>query len=247
MTTLTTSDRPVAAAWDGPAHIAPRGTLIVIPGRGEHPALYERFGSRLAFDAYQVRAVTAPTADEDTAREQVKSLLRDPSLARPHVLVGSDAGALVALSLAATEPVDGVIVAGLPVAPAAASPVATDWDAELEQRTACPTHRGRLAADDSFQRGALDEPLPSAWLADGDPGAVRVPVLGLHGENDTVSPVGVVRALFGNAANATLVTLADGRHDALNDATHRTSAATVVLFLERLRLGADLPLIATQR
>jgi hypothetical protein len=30
----------------------------------------------------------------------------------------------------------------------------------------------------------------------------------------------------------------------LNDVTHRTVAATIVLFLERLRLGAALPRIA---
>jgi hypothetical protein len=40
------------------------------------------------------------------------------------------------------------------------------------------------------------------------------------------------------------VSITGGKHDALNDATHRTAAATVVLFLERLRLGADLPPIA---
>ena len=41
-----------------------------------------------------------------------------------------------------------------------------------------------------------------------------------------------------------LVSIAGGRHDALNDQTHRTAAATIVLFLERLRLGADTPAIA---
>jgi hypothetical protein len=40
------------------------------------------------------------------------------------------------------------------------------------------------------------------------------------------------------------VTFNGGRHDVLNDALHRTAAATVVLFLERLRLSADLPPIA---
>ena len=35
-----------------------------------------------------------------------------------------------------------------------------------------------------------------------------------------------------------------GRHDALNDLTHRTVAAAVVQFLERLRLGPGLPRIA---
>lgn len=34
--------------WDEPAGPAPRGTLIVLPGRGETPTSYRRFGRRLA-------------------------------------------------------------------------------------------------------------------------------------------------------------------------------------------------------
>ena len=40
------------------------------------------------------------------------------------------------------------------------------------------------------------------------------------------------------------MSIAGGRHDALKDQTHRTAEATVVLFLERVRLGADTPAIA---
>ena len=36
------------ANWAEPDGLAPRGTLIVIGGRGEAPALYERFGRRIA-------------------------------------------------------------------------------------------------------------------------------------------------------------------------------------------------------
>jgi alpha-beta hydrolase superfamily lysophospholipase len=41
-----------AVSWTEPAGIAPRGTLIVIPGRGEQPELYEQFGRRIASDGY---------------------------------------------------------------------------------------------------------------------------------------------------------------------------------------------------
>jgi pimeloyl-ACP methyl ester carboxylesterase len=68
-------------------------------------------------------------------------------------------------------------------------------------------------------------------------------VLGLHGEDDVISPLAEAGVLY----PGTLVTIAGGRHDVLNDVTHRTVAATVVLFLERLRLGAGLPVIATVR
>jgi hypothetical protein len=49
---------------------------------------------------------------------------------------------------------------------------------------------------------------------------------------------------YGRLPSGELVSIAGGRHDALNDQTHRTAAATVVLFLERLRLGVDAPALA---
>jgi pimeloyl-ACP methyl ester carboxylesterase len=120
---------------------------------------------------------------------------------------------------------------------------ADSWGAELEARTACPAHRGRLAGP-VLRRGALYEPVPDGWLHRADLKAVTVPVLGLHGAADTVSPLAAARERYAAAPHAELVSIADGRHDAFNDIMHRTAAATVTLFLERLRLGADLPPIA---
>lgn len=54
--TLADQDVPVAA-WNEPDGLISRGTVVVIPGRGELPTVYERFGRRLASDAYRVRAV----------------------------------------------------------------------------------------------------------------------------------------------------------------------------------------------
>ncbi len=62
--------------------------------------------------------------------------------------------------------------------------------------------------------------------------------------DDPVSPLPAVRARYAAATAAELVSITGGRHDVLNDVTHRTVAATIVLFLERLRLGAELPRIA---
>jgi alpha-beta hydrolase superfamily lysophospholipase len=69
-------------------------------------------------------------------------------------------------------------------------------------------------------------------------------VLGVHGSDDSISPVEAARAWYTAAPRAELVCIAGGRHDVLNDQTHRTVAASIVLFLERLRAGADLPPIA---
>jgi alpha-beta hydrolase superfamily lysophospholipase len=243
MTTLVTGS---PTAWDNPPGVAPRGTLIVIPGRGEHASLYQRFGTRLAFDAYRVRAIEDPSLDEESVLASLQALLADPDLPAPRVLVGSDSGALFALGVVAagTVAVDGLVLAGLPLGPA---PVASEWSDELGIRTACPAHQARLEADPDLRRGALAQELPEQWYARADLAAVTVPVLALHGSDDAVSPLAAVRERFETArpaAPALLVSIAGGRHDALNDATHRTAAATVVLFLERLRLGAGLPALA---
>ena len=58
---IATTGRATAANWSEPDGVAPRGTLIVIPGRGEGPELYERFGRRIAADAYRVQAVADPS------------------------------------------------------------------------------------------------------------------------------------------------------------------------------------------
>jgi hypothetical protein len=75
---------------------------------------------------------------------------------------------------------------------------------------------------------------------------VTQPILGIHGTDDPVSPLAAARVRYAAAPSAELISIAGGRHDALNDVTHRTVAATIVLFLERLRLrlGAELPRIA---
>jgi alpha-beta hydrolase superfamily lysophospholipase len=229
---------PSPSSWDEPEGLAARGTLIVLAGRGEHGGVYERFGRRLAFDAYRVRALGDASADPSVLDEAAK-LLADESLPGPKVLVGSDTGALYAGRLAAERAgdVDALILAGLPTSPWSAG----SWEAEAEARTACPTHQGRLTNDPHFRRGALGSvpELPEPRLD-----RVSVPVLALHGEDDVVSPLDEALSAYGDART---VVFHGGRHDVLNDALHRTAAATVVLFLERLRLSPELPLIAEER
>ncbi|SMH40419.1 Lysophospholipase, alpha-beta hydrolase superfamily [Rathayibacter oskolensis] len=225
----------LARSFDEPEGIAPRGTLIVLGGRGETPAVYERFGTRLARDAYRVRALGDATAE--VVREAALDLLRDPAAVTPVVLVGSDAGAAVALEIAAThhDAVDAVIVAGLPVR--------AEGGEGIAERTACPNHAGVLARE--TDAGARDAVLPPELLAVAA-SAVRVPLLALHGGADAISPVAEAVALYRTAPRAEIHLVADGRHDALNDATHRSAAATVVLFLERVKASAATAPIITR-
>jgi len=238
--TLVGEQTPVVS-WNEPDGIAARGTLVVIPGRGERPELYERFGRRISADGYRVRAVADPVQDEELTIAQVLAETTGPG---PHVLVGSDTGALFAAGLVVSgdvTEVDALVLAGLPATDGGVAP--GSWDGELDARTACPTHRARLEGP-ALSRGALYKPVPEGWTERADLTHVPQPVLGLHGAGDQVSPLAAARARYAAAPRAELVSITGGRHDALNDATHRTAAATVVMFLERLRLGTDLSLIA---
>jgi alpha-beta hydrolase superfamily lysophospholipase len=222
-------------AYDEPEGIAPRGTVIVAAGRGETPAAYQRFGRRIAADGYRVRVLPDVAADPAASLAEVEKLLVDDGSPAPRVVVGPDAGALFALALARrqTAGLDAIVLAGLP---ATGSPGLLTWEDELEARSACPTYRGYLAAG-AVTPGVLSSAQIPIELT-GDAGIVTIPTLGLHGDADAISPLGET------AYPGPVTVIAGGRHDVLNDLSHRTVAATVILFLERLRLGADLPVIA---
>lgn len=227
------------ARWDEPAGLNPRGTLVVLPGRGERPEVYRRFGTRLAADAYRVRALADPTGEPETVAAQVKTTLTATEGPAPWVLVGSDTGALFALHLVATGAVlvDALVLAGLPGDLDAAPEFASATE-EIEARASCPTHRALLADGDVFTPGALTaERIPDVLRENADLASVRVPVLGLHGVNDGLSPLADVLARYAALPRARVVSIADGRHDVLNAINHRSVAATVVTFLEQLRAG----------
>ncbi|GGD82527.1 alpha/beta hydrolase [Microbacterium murale] len=212
---MTTSSP--AAVWTPPARV--RGTIAVVTGRGEGAPVYERFGKRLSADGYTVAVFEA---DADAAA----SWLANTEDA-PRVLVGSDTGAAGVLRvLAEGETPDGAIIAGTPV------DVDTDQPAD-EERTACPVHLGVLGTAEARTAPATAEPVPAAP----DLAAIAVPVLAFHGSADTVSPIAEAGALLAAVPDIELIETVDGLHDALNDQSHRSVAASIVLWLERLRSG----------
>ncbi|WP_395244207.1 alpha/beta hydrolase [Agromyces sp. MMS24-K17] len=226
-----------AAAWDEPEGLFARGTLVVLGGRGETPAVYERFGTRISRDAYRVRALGDAAADTAAVRRAAVALLADADLPSPKVLVGSDAGAALALELAASgdAPVDALVLAGLPTSDASAE--------DISARTACPTHQGVLGRESTD--AGRDATLPAELLGV-TASAVAVPVLALHGDADAVSPIGAAVEVLGLAPRAEVHAVAGGRHDILNDVSHRSVAATVVLFLERVKASTDATPIVTR-
>lgn len=231
------------SAWDEPEGVAARGTLVALTGRGETAAAYGRFGRRISADAYRVRVVTVDLDDLGAAHEEVHALLADDSLPAPRVLVGADTGATFASVLAqgGQHALDGLVLAGIALPGASTSETSTQsWDAELETRTACPAHRRVITEDRGFDRGALGRELPQAW-DDFAPAPSGLPTLVVHGRGDPLTPVADALAPFRDHPATQTWVVEGGRHDVLNDVTHRSVAATVVLFLERLKLGSDLP------
>lgn len=222
-----TSPSVPAAVWPAARE---RGTLAVVTGRGERAAVYKRFGARINADGYTVAVFEA---DIDAAA----AWLAEAETA-PRVLVGSDSGAslvLRALSQGATA--DAAIIAGTPVDVDGATQPA---DAE---RSACPLHLGVLGTAEARTEPASAEPVPdSADLA-----AIAVPVLAVHGSADPVSPIAEVAVLLSTVPDLDLLETVDGLHDALNDQSHRSVAASIVLWLDRLR-GGDVhtPVVRTR-
>ncbi|MGW4625281.1 alpha/beta hydrolase [Streptomyces rubiginosohelvolus] len=247
----------------GPRGPAVRGTVVVVPGRGETRDTYTRLGKRLAADAYRVRVVDAARLDaEDPGGSLTRLGARiadavagtadaDGTVAHPVVLVGADTGAVAVAALLGGEAggpaaglrADAAVLAGIP-ARTAASPSGS-WDDELDVRTFCPAHRTALAGDAAFGRGALHEAVPERLLAAAHASEADVPVLILAGDADPLADRDALTRTAKSLPQARLSVVRDARHDVLNDMQHRSVAAEIVTFLEALRNGL-VPLVTVE-
>lgn len=231
---MTATDTDVLAQtplWDTPAGVTQRGTLILLTGRGEHPGIYARFGRRLSSDGYRVHVLEGGATG---TRDKAAQLLASSDPRAPRVIIGSDAGAALALETGAPGPSgkampDAIIIAALPLGPA------TTALPDAEARSACPVHRGILAENSNLDSGALARPVGPESLP--SPESVRPPVLAFHGELDPAVAVEDAAGWVARLPRGRLVVTANGLRDAFNDTSHRSVAATVVLLLEDLRAG----------
>jgi alpha-beta hydrolase superfamily lysophospholipase len=238
-----------------PRGLRVRGTVVVVPGRGETRATYGRLGRRLAVDAYRVRVLDAPVLDADDTAALTESGVRiaaavedtapddaagDDGVVRPLVVVGADSGAVAVAALfgtAGTAPAvrpDALVLAGLPGQGAGAT---GSWEDELDVRTSCPTHRGTLTDDPDVRRGSLGDALPDALLAAVQDVSTDLPVLLLAGDADPLADHEGLRRTAKSLPRARLAVVHGAHHDVLNDLQHRSVAAELVGFLEILRNG----------
>jgi alpha-beta hydrolase superfamily lysophospholipase len=230
--------------FTAPDGLRTRGTVLVLPGRGESPKSYARFGARLAADAYRVRVL--PALDLPDAVEALTQAV-DEEPVHPVVLIGSDTGAAVIAALVArNEPDAGwwpaaVVLAGLP---GYDGRQLGGWEEELDARTHCPVHRGRLTDDPAVAPGALATPVPPALLDAAYASTSDVPHLLLTGDEDPLAGRDELTGLAKSLPAARLAVVRGGHHDVLNDLQHRSVAAEVVSFLEAVRAGSPLrPLV----
>lgn len=229
----------------GPEGLRVRGTVLVVPGRGETRSTYTRFGRRLAADAYRVRVVDAPdlgtedlTALAARLSEAAEDTAADDGVVRPLVLVGADSGAAAVAALLDREPgvrPDAVVLAGLPGRSPGTAATAGTWDEELDVRTSCPAHRGALTEDPEVRRGSLDKAVPEAVLGAAYDSETAVPTLLLVGGADPLADHEALAQAAKSRAASRLSVVHGAHHDVLNDLQHRSAAAEVVTFLETLR------------
>jgi alpha-beta hydrolase superfamily lysophospholipase len=230
-----------------PNGLRTRGTVIILPGRGETPAVYARLGSRLAYDAYRVRVTDLPGTDPADVvafrRELAQQLAREvedigDELVRPLVLLGSDLGAAGIAALLADVVPDAVwwpqaaVLAALPGYRARHD---GSWEDELNIRTHCPTHRGVLADTAAVQHGRLAAVVPDELLDAAYQSTADVPQLLLAGEADPLADRDAIARAAKALPAARLAVVRGGHHDVLNNLQHRSVAAEIVAFLEALR------------
>ena len=245
--TQTTERVEADTAYHPPVGLRTRGTVVVVPGRGEARAAYRRFASRLAADAYRVQVVDPPSIDPADLPASLAALgvsigdavdraTSEDGLVRPLVIVAADAGAAaVAALLVGNDRLttwwpDAVVLAGLP---GRDTPVSGAWEDELEVRTSCAVHRGVLT--EHAERGALSTPLPDALLAAAYAASLDLPQLILVGDADPLADRPALARTASSLAQARLSVVRGAHHDVLNDQQHRSVAAEVVTFLEALR------------
>ncbi|MFF0587167.1 alpha/beta hydrolase [Streptomyces sp. NPDC003781] len=239
-----------------PEGLRTRGTVVVVPGRGETRTTYGRLAARLAADAYRVRVVDAPDLaatgagapdGTDAALTRFGALLAEAvdgtagseGVTEPLVLLGADAGAAaLAVHLGRTGTLpggrrpDAVVLAGLP---GRTAPGFGGWDEELDVRTSCPVHRGTLSDDTEVGRGSLGRALPDALLAAAYDTQLGMPALFLVGDADPLADRDALVRTAESLPRARLSVVRGARHDVLNDVQHRSVAAEIVSFLETLR------------
>jgi len=231
----------------------PTAAVVFLHGFGEHTGLYHRYAFALNAKGIDVWAVDqlghglSPGTRGDFGTIEASSALAeqltqlaertDPGL--PLVAAGHSFGSIVTLSRVLAEPdrYRAAVISGAPLIPVAEM-LDTDSSFDLDPSwlSADPFYLDALQNDPLAFVGAdgtaLTRELDRAWDRFGaDLPTLAVPTLAVHGESDPVAAIGGVRAYAEQIDALELAEFPHGRHDILNDVSHREVAAVVSDFI----------------
>lgn len=194
-----------------------RGNVILLAGLDERAADFELLTDQLLLTGFRVTIFDDVSVDVEASRLGVLQVLRDSTLDRPLILVGSDLGAVLAAGLIASgEARVAAAVLGNLVTPASRPSTVTVAD---------------------FAAADLREARLPTGIRLADAHDVLVPSLVFHGDSDDVTGVADAVSWASQLPFGSLRLVPEGDHHVLTGAERRTIAASIVLFLERQRAG----------
>ncbi|BBY26153.1 alpha/beta fold hydrolase [Mycolicibacterium sediminis] len=248
-----TSPAPERAYFRHWAAEEPTAAMVFLHGFGEHTGLYHRYAFALNARGIDVWAVDqlghgmspGPRGDFGTIEassalaEEVTRRVEEARPGLPLVAAGHSFGSIVTLFRVLGSP-DRYRAAVISGAPLVAVPAFLDADTSLDLDPAW------LSRDDFYLDALANDPLAfveadgksltreldRAWDRFGhDLPGLAIPTLAVHGEDDPIADPGAVRAYAEQIDPLTLLEIHGGRHDILNDVTHREVAAAVADFV----------------
>ena len=233
----------------------PRAVVIFLHGFGEHTGLYHRYGFTLnaaGIDLWAVdqfghglspgeRGDFGSIEDSSALADSLTELAQEQRPGIPLLAQGHSFGSIVTLFrlLDGADRYRAGIVSGAPLVPV---PELLDADTALDldpsALSADPFYLDALANDPlafvEADGAALVRELDRGWDRFGsDLPTLSVPTLAVHGVNDSIAPIGAVRAYAEQIESLSLVEFTGARHDILNEAQHRDVAATIIDFMTR--------------
>ncbi|RKR73451.1 hypothetical protein C8E83_0544 [Frondihabitans australicus] len=213
--------------------------MLVVGGLDESSDDFALLTDLLVLAGFAVTVFGDVSVDPDSGLGGVRAALAEVSIAAPVTVVGSDFGAVLALTLLVAErrPIDAIVIGGLVTRLSRASTVpVADFEAlggvDRAGGGADPALDGAEAvpATVSVARIPAGFRLPQ-------PAEVRVPVLVFHGDADDVTRVADAVSWASLLPFGSLRLVPGGDHRVLTGEARRTVAAAIVLFLERQRAG----------
>jgi alpha-beta hydrolase superfamily lysophospholipase len=231
----------------------PRAAVIFLHGFGEHTGVYHRYGFALNaadIDLWAVdqfghglspgdRGDFGSTEASVGLADQLAALARVENPGIPLVLQGHSFGAVATLSrlIAGHDPYRAGVISGAPLVPIAGLLDAdSSFDLEPGWLSADPFYLDAIVNDPlafvDADGASLARELDRAWGRFGaELPTLKVPTLAVHGTDDPIADVGGVRAYAEQIEPLRLEEIAGGRHDILNDVTHRAVSDTIIEFV----------------